>query len=483
MGILRYLAYLFLLLILLLPVAYGNGFTFDGIGVKARGMGGAFRAIADDWSAAYYNPAGYARLNDNMLAGNLAVFHNRYWAKPNVLWENEYENGFYNGQDIANSHAVLNVPQGGVLLRLPFWGEMVVGFSAIQTFDQNQNWQLYKNVTAYNKASISGTEFYNNLDVVAFQLTAARKFMDDKLSAGIGLSLLRADLVYSSVILRNNPMPSPISDRPYDKIPEWYQNNGNGWGFGYKAGILYEVNEKIDAALVYTGKSTIDFSGDADFQYYMGYDTTLSKDENYFATTEEYFFTNGKVVDINADFDATLDLPASVGGGIAFKPNDKLTLALDAEWIFWSEFKGFEFTYSNYGGFYNAAFTHANDSLFYKDNSVPVVWDDAGRIMLGADYKALRFLDLRGGFSIDQSPTATSTFIPQFIDLGTKYSYSFGFGFKVGFWNLDFATSYTHQPDLSVTDMTFDDNGLLIDLPADYRAENYQTILGISYRF
>src|SRR5215212_1066894 len=34
--------------------------TFDAAGTRAAGMGGAFVAVADDASAAYWNPAGFA---------------------------------------------------------------------------------------------------------------------------------------------------------------------------------------------------------------------------------------------------------------------------------------------------------------------------------------------------------------------------------------------------------------------------------------
>src|SRR3954466_13515578 len=34
--------------------------TFDTVGTRAAGMGGAFVAVADDASAAYWNPAGFA---------------------------------------------------------------------------------------------------------------------------------------------------------------------------------------------------------------------------------------------------------------------------------------------------------------------------------------------------------------------------------------------------------------------------------------
>ncbi len=278
MGFKRYAAVTLISILLLLPSAFGGGFMYDGLGVKARGMGGAFRAIADDWSAAYYNPAGYSRIQDNMLAGDLAIFHNRYSYTPEIRWGDTYSSGYYNGQEIPNQHYVNNVPQGAILSRLPVWGETVFGFSIMQVFDQNQNWVEvfgFDGIEAYGVRDLPVRQIGNNLDVVAFQLTAARVFKDDQLSVGIGLSVLRADLLYSNIILRNNPLldfpdAATFVDRPFEKIPQWYENDGTGWGFGYKLGLLYSPTEKIDLGLTFTGKSSITIKGDFGSIFYMG---------------------------------------------------------------------------------------------------------------------------------------------------------------------------------------------------------------------
>ena len=52
MGIIRLTASVLLLFGCLSPGLFASGFENTGIGTKARGMGGAFRAIADDWTAA-----------------------------------------------------------------------------------------------------------------------------------------------------------------------------------------------------------------------------------------------------------------------------------------------------------------------------------------------------------------------------------------------------------------------------------------------
>ena len=487
MGALRFFTFCLLLIVLILPSAFGSGFMFDGLGVKARGMGGAFRALADDWSAAYYNPAGYNLIQDNYIAGNVAVFHNRYTAIPDITW-NGYESGFYNGVEVYNEHEVLNVPQGAILTRLPIFGETVMGFSIMQIFDQNQSWELFANIPVYNTSTIPSKQFYNNLDVVAFQVTAAKGFSEDKLSLGIGLSLLRGDLYYNSLILRDNPYTdetnpdlASIADRPYDKIPEWYSNDGMGWGFGYRAGMLYKLTDKINVGVVFSGQTSIDIDGESNFRYYLGDNPSLA--ENFFDTTEERYFLDGNVAEVSADFETSFDTPNSIAAGIACMATDRLTLAVDGEWVFWSQFEGFEFTYTNYEGFPSESFGRAI-SLMTNDITVPMEWEDAGRIMAGASYKLNNFAELRGGFGVDQTALTEETFIPQFIDLNTKYSYSLGVGVEIGFWHLDIATSYIHYKDLDVPNQTdFDGDGLRDNFSAYYEGDNYQTVLGISYRF
>src|SRR5438094_8616567 len=65
---------LFLLAICLqFPTSLLRAQTFDQVGERAQGMGGAFVAVADDASAIYWNPAGLA--NVNQLDSQLNVSH------------------------------------------------------------------------------------------------------------------------------------------------------------------------------------------------------------------------------------------------------------------------------------------------------------------------------------------------------------------------------------------------------------------------
>ncbi len=94
-------------------------------------------------------------------------------------------------------------------------------------------------IRAYNDSVDSylpADQYRNNLDVVTFQVTAAREFIPEKLSIGIGLQLLRGDLMFNNVNFRTTPMTEePWVDEPYRNVPELSRNDGNGWGFGLNA--------------------------------------------------------------------------------------------------------------------------------------------------------------------------------------------------------------------------------------------------------
>ena len=90
MGIVRFAAILLAIVAVVSLELSASGFENSGVGTKARGMAGAFRAIADDWTAAYYNPAGYAYAYDNQLGGNVALVHWRNELVPRYKWGEQW---------------------------------------------------------------------------------------------------------------------------------------------------------------------------------------------------------------------------------------------------------------------------------------------------------------------------------------------------------------------------------------------------------
>jgi len=118
---------------------------------------------------------------DNQLGAYYSFMHYRNEIVPSYKWGGIYETGIYNDRVNYNTHEILSNPAIGFVTRLPIWGETVVGLSAYQPFDYNITWDMFFPLQAYNDSvGLPGDQFRNNLDVVAFQVTAAREFSEEK---------------------------------------------------------------------------------------------------------------------------------------------------------------------------------------------------------------------------------------------------------------------------------------------------------------
>jgi len=490
MGIVKFSVTILIIFALLSPGLSAGGFQNSGIGTQAMGMAGAFRAIANDWTAAYYNPAGYANIKDNQLGATLGLVHLRNELIPNYLFGDQYESGMFNDQTNYNKHEILSNPSTGFVARLPIWGETVMGISAYQPFDYNITWNLYDFPLAYNDSlTLPESQYSNNIDVVAFQLTLARKFMEEKMSLGVGLQVLRADLRYTDLIFRDNLFDGESSVRPFDKITELNHNDGNGYGFGLNMGMLLQVNEKLNFGLTASLPFDITISGDAKLEYFMPKIRTLINNppsSEYDAGTARYLFASGANVTDYADFETKLKLPPTIGFGLAYQVTENLTVALDAEYVFWSKYKGLDFTFSNHHGLIGSADTiaYVTDYLT-SDYSKPVDWDNAGKVMLGMKYNYKTLITFLGGASIDQSPARNALEItPLLLDTGDKFTISGGAVYHYQQWDFGVITSYSSLPDLTVTDLVDTNNdGLYDSYAGDYKANTYETVVSFNYRF
>ena len=483
MGILRRIAAGVLTLLVASSALYASGFNNTGVGSKARAMGGAFRAVADDWSAAYYNPAGYAFIYDNLVGGSLGFLHHRNELIPDYTYGGTFETGYFNGRTMYNKHEILNLPSAGIMLRVPAWNDMAIGLSAFQPFDNNIEWTLFRPLDGYHTDSLQNAfpldQFYNNLDVVAFQLTLAKAFKEETLALGLGLQLLRADLNFYDLYLRENPVPGAISDRPRDRIVEHAKHSGNGWGFGLNFGLLYQVSEKMKVGLNASLPFEITIDGEAWSIYYMPFNNELNNETQ---GSPENIFVNGDTRVLRPMFETKLKLPPTIGGGLSYQVSERLMVSLDASYTFWSEFEGFDFVYSDL----RLVSPEPSFADFFNQNlSNPTEFNGAGRLALGASYVTSDVLTLLGGFSADQSANRDAIgFTPQFIDTGDKYGFNLGALFDIQNWTVGVTQSYTHHPDLSISGLEdLDSDGIFDNVPGEYSAQTYETTFSVNYRF
>lgn len=471
--------------------AWGGGMNILGVGAKAKAMGGAFRAIADDWSAAYYNPAGFMYIPENQLAFNEVITNYRLQYAPDVNYGG-YQVGFYDG-DIYNRYEILTNPTAGGFFKLPIKGrDFVTGLAIFQPFDMNVAWQVFQPIN--NSASLSGQQIEHNFDAVAFNWVGAFELKTDKLSFGWSAGVLKADLVYGGFFLRQNPAdPSAtyydqIASRPNELITEWQRVDGEGYAPNARVGLLWKAMPKLNVGVSYAMKTKVTVDGEAIFRYYMPDNPSYHdrSDVSKYPDSIFYILSSGAEISAEGTYESEITLPSQIAGGVAYKVNDRLTVALDGEYTLWSQFKGYAFKYTFPSG--TISRNAGLDEWMRKDMVVPVDFKDALRLSAGGEFAYNDMIKLRGGYCFDQSAVEEGTLHPAFFDPGNKHSVNVGLGLVFENIMLDFATQYIKYPETTETGNVYlttngGDDGIVDNMAGTYKGSAWETVVQFTVRF
>lgn len=478
---------------LVLP-AWSGGMEISGIGAKAKAMGGAFRAIADDWSAAYYNPAGLFYTTESQMTFNEVITHYRAEYTPNVKY-GDYEVGYFNDNAIYNRYKILTNPTLGGYFKLPVAGQdIAAGLAIFQPFDKNISWQVFHPLN--NGAALPGQQIEHNFDAVAINFVSAVELLEDKLSFGLSAGVLKSDLTYGGFFLRPNPIdPSAIyydqiASRPNDLITEWQRSDGEGYSPNLRAGVLLKPTPEIRLGLCYAMQTTVTIDGESDFFWYMP-DIPFyhnRTDVRSYPDSINFIMSSGvRYVDTTASFEADITLPAQLGAGAAVQVNDRLLVAGDLAYTFWSQFEGYRFEYS----FRDVTITRNAflNGWLVQDMSVPVDWKNTLKGSVGLQYQYNDNILVRAGYTADQSPHEPGTLHPAFFDPGLKHGFNLGLGLVFENVMVDFATEYTRYPeskeggnvDIDAGDTGPD--GIADNMSGTYSGSAFESVLQFTVRF
>jgi len=471
--------------------AWGGGMSILGVGAKAKAMGGAFRAIANDWSAAYYNPAGFIYMPENQLAINEVFTHYRLQYAPDVNYGG-YPVGFYHG-DIYNRYEILTNPTVGGFFKLPIKGkDFVTGLAIFQPFDMNVAWQVFQPMN--NGASLPGQQIEHNFDAVAFNWVGSFELQADKLSVGWSAGVLKADLVYGGFFLRQNPADptatyyDQVASRPNELITEWQRVDGEGFAPNARVGLLMKATPKLTIGATYAMKTKVTVDGDAIFRYYMPDNPSYHSrsDVSKYPDSIFYILSSGATIAAEGTYESEITLPSQIAGGVAYKVNDKLTMALDGEYTLWSEFEGYALKYTFPSG--SISRNTELDAWMRQDLTVPVNFKNALRVSLGGEYGYSDMIRLRGGYSFDQSAVEEGTLHPAFFDPGNKHSFNVGLGLVFENIILDFATQYLAYPETTETGNVYltddgGDDGIVDNMAGAYKGAAWETVVQFTVRF
>jgi long-chain fatty acid transport protein len=387
--------------------ASASGFQVNLGGQKNIGMGGVGVGLSLDQAAMFYNPGALAMVRGNgvQIGANAALARNAFRSESGSGDQRELRNQLVTP---ANFYAAFgdkdNKWKIGIGAYTPFGSELHYA----------DNWEGRYTLTDINLRAIFG------------QFTASYA-ISPKLSVGAGLVML----AYGDVDLQKD---IPLGAQSGAPTPHITLNGKAKHTLGYNVGVFFKPSDKLSVGVSY--RSQVDAKiegGDVKLR-----DVIASTGGNFTAT----------------QFDATLPLPATVSVGLGVMPNEKLTLAFDANLVQWSKYRTLDFTFSGNNGYGGTTgtpgliggSTTSSSKRFYQD---------ALCFRLGGQYKVTSGLDLRLGTFYDFSAVKDGYVSPETpdadrigISAGATYTFNDRFGVDLSFLFEDFLERSQSQGDL-----------------------------------
>ncbi len=445
----------------------GGGFALPGVGSKALNMGGAFRGLADDWSAAFWNPAGLAYLPNSEFTMNLYTLNFRPEYTPKInLGEAGYSYSFgYPNETYYPEDRAFFLPSFSGFYKFTQIEGFTGGVAFYVPYKLESQWDLYKPPSGFDN-DVPYPKFEHRTDILIWDVhpTVAKSFMEGKLSLGLGLSIQRSDFELRRTVL----VPTIIYPRPYDFVPVDAYMKTDGWGVGFNAGILYKVSPKLQFGFSYQSPVDIDLSGSINLEMYFP-DIPTSESEIRGGT---YPYRDG-------DFETTLPLPGEVGVGVMYKPIEKLTLTCDISSVNWSRLE--------YLDTKDMTLTSGEQDTIYlgvRDAKIQFNWDNIVKFSLGGEYILKEGLFIRGGYFFEQSPIPDNTFTLLIPDVGDKHSFNVGLSYQID--SFEFGYDYqlvTHKKREVKTIEDVNGDGRFDNMPGDYKMLFHCSGLSFTYRF
>ena len=377
-------------------LVFANGLNLNSIGTRALSMGGAFVALADDYSAIYWNPAGMTQFTQKYLGFygvDILPFGSYkldidYPGVGNInLVDAETEVKHNLAGMLAYYHPINERMVAGIGIYTPSGcGATWKGgdFAALSNDNPNIKWQ-----SKIGLVSISPS--------FAFML-------NEQISLGAALNI---NYGMFDVAMHAGSAEVPISPTQIISVDlGQYEESMSGWGYGATIGLLVKPSEKISLGATLKTASTVSFEGEAEISGFtlLGFPST-------------------------SDLERDVTWPMWLAGGIAFRPIDGLTLTADIQYTNWSALEKLETDYKD---------TYWQIIMGQKgEDKRDFYWKNATQIRFGAEYMVSSALALRGGFYIDPAPVPDRTMnvlIPSY-DFNV---FTFGLGYNMNGLQLDF---------------------------------------------
>lgn len=427
---------------------FAGGFALTGVGSRATSMAGAFRGLADDGSAVYWNPAGLGFIETNSFdLGGTFILPGSSWKNTGTLTTTGecipgYEHKEYEAKSILRSF-----PSGSIVYAQK--PKLKLALGVFVPYGLGATWDAYQlpselvtplgNVPLSYADGFPKEELMSSLAIVDIHPTAAYQF-NEQVSGGAGMSIY-----YSTIQLKTIDF-NPGLGAGYQYAPITTDLNGGGIGFGMNFGLLFKANDVL--SLGFSGKTPakIELEGDAKVLLWKPDTSRL-----------------GGKSDIKAD----LNLPGDIGLGLSYKADENWVINMDYALTFWKAMKTIKVN-----------FEEPVPQLGIVEKELDFLWENTHRVSLGTEYRSGANA-YRCGIFWDQSPIPDETFSPTFPDINDKLSFNGGFGHDFGQWTLDLNMQYVAFSEREIKSQSFVDN----NKNGVYNANSLSGNIGLTYKF
>jgi long-subunit fatty acid transport protein len=284
-----------------------------GSGARALGMGGAFIGVADDATAASWNPAGLIQLETPEIsivgAYNHRTEDSTYTAFPEASGPQQV------------STCELNYLSAAYPFSL-FDRNMIVSLNYQHLYDFNKKVRFSNSIEGPTDRMDNHFKFEQEGALRAISPAFAVQILPE-LSLGVTLNFWEDALYDNEWKLKRHQTGSGsiggIDFSYREELVETYRMSG----FNFNLGVLWNINSTFSMGAVFKAP----FRADLDHDYHSSYSWIFPSSPE-MNQDQEIDFTESE----------TLDMPMSYGIGLAVRLSDTLTLAFDIYRTEWGDY-------------------------------------------------------------------------------------------------------------------------------------------------
>lgn len=361
--------------------AWGAGFEIPEVGARAQGVAMAFTSVADDASAAWFNPAGMSFLSGTLSTVGFTMikvpateFSGKNAGSPFADVEEMAKDDLFN---LAHLYLVSDL--GTEKIRL--------GLSINSPFGLAKRWPNGSGFVS-DIVDIGIAPVYINPSI-AYRLTPC-------ISVAGGFTMVR-----STVMLKKAPYNYAVDlDGNFDFADGdrlfLLDMEGHGTGAGFNFGFMVRpLDGRLSLGALFRSKVDIEYEGDVSIgDISTGY-LPVDRDEDGIPdlVSQELFGEPGlrNTEDIGV---TNLAFPAQLRFGLSYRVTDPLLLTFDWHLTSWSSYEELDLNFKTYD---------ALDKIQEKN------WENSGAFRFGAMYKVKPGIELSGGFVADATPIPDET--------------------------------------------------------------------------